>query len=233
MRRLHSLSIAQRGDENGPRGCRNVDQRIVFMFDESEIEKSLAELSFRQQLVFAASCCERLLPFYFAFSKAENWGNPAFMHDVLDRIWEIAHTGKFSSVEITTSLKICDSSTPDSEDFSSPYTSQAIDVGSVLYCTLEFCQTKNVSLITSVANSSYEAVEMYLQVANDPILEVHAADSQFDKWIETAPLLLAEINHQKEDIKLLLEKKVDYILIEKIRQRSSKCGVNPEKRGLL
>ena len=205
------------------------------MFDETKIETELSDLSFEKQLIFAASCCERLLPFYYAFTKVNTWwwGNLSVMQDILNGIWEVCHSEEISNQEISEFIKTCEALTPDSEDFTSPYTSQAIDVCSAFCSTLEFCLTKEVSLLRTVARNSYDAVEIYLQMVNDPILGVHAVDVHFDKWIETAPLLLAEIKHQQSDIKLITESKVDSVLIDKIKESSSKSGVNPEKRGLL
>jgi uncharacterized protein len=203
------------------------------MFDENKIKSDLIDLSVKKNLVFAASCCERLIPFYFAFSKVENWGNPALLESALDKIWEIAKTEQFSNKEIANLSQYCASSAPDSEDFTSPYTSQAQDACAAICYTLDFCYTKDISFLGYTARVSFEAVESYLNIANDPILEVHAADSQFDEWIQTAPLLLAEIKYQQEDLKLLSENEIDNTLIEKIRYRSSKSGVQPEKRGLL
>ena len=203
------------------------------MFDENKIQSALMDLQFRSQVVFAASCCERLLPFYFAFSKVEKWGNPTLLQNALDKIWEIAKTEQFSSDEITTIAQFCEASIPDSEDFKSSYTGLAQNASIAVCATLDFCTSIEVQILVNVARTSYEAVESYLQIVNDPILDVHGVDSRFDKWIETAPMLLAEIKHQLEELKLLSETELDNTVIEKIRFKSSRSGVQPEKRGLL
>ena len=73
---------------------------------------------------------------------------------------------------------------------------------------------------------------MYLQLVNNPVLE-GIADKSFDEWILTAPLLLAEIKYQQEDIKFLSETEIDNTMIDKIRYKSSKLGVQPQRRGFL
>lgn len=203
------------------------------MFDENKIQGILLNLHFKSQVIFAASCCERLLPFYFAFSKVENWGNPTLLQNALDKIWEIAKTGHFSSDELTDIAQFCEASIPDSEDFKSPYTGLAQNACIAVCATLDFCISSDVPILVSIAQTAFETVESYLDIVNDPILDVHAADSRFDKWIETAPMLLAEIKYQLEDLKLLSETELDNTLIEKIRYKSSRNGVQPERRGLL
>jgi uncharacterized protein YjaG (DUF416 family) len=203
------------------------------MFDENKIQSILLDLPFRCQVVFAASCCERLLPFYYAFSKVENWGNPTLLENALDKIWEIARAEPFSNDELTTITEFCEASIPDSEDFTSLYTSSAQNACIAVCATLEFCMSSDVPILVSVAQMSYEAVESYLQIVNDPILDAHAHDSRFDKWIETAPMLLAEIKYQQEELKLLSEAELDNTLIEKIRYKSSRSGVQPKKRRLI
>jgi hypothetical protein len=39
---------------------------------------------------FGASCSERLLPVYEAFSLDESWGDPTVLRDAIDGLWEIA-----------------------------------------------------------------------------------------------------------------------------------------------
>lgn len=203
------------------------------MFDESKIKNDLSRLTFQKQIVFAASCCERLLPFYFAFAKIENWGNPTLLQNALDKIWEITQTEQFSNEEISILSQYCATSAPDSEDFRTPYTYQAQNVCIAICYIFDFCQTRDISCLSRVARVSWEAVEMYLQIVNVPILDVHTADSQFDNWILTAPLLLAEIKYQEEELKFLSETELDNTLIESIRYRSSGKGVHPQRRGLL
>jgi uncharacterized protein len=204
-----------------------------FMFDENKIKSDLSSLSFKKQLVFAASCCERLLPFYFAFTKIENWGNPTLLRNALDKIWEIAKTEEFSKDEIAELSKYCEASTPDSNDFSSIYTYQAQNACIVISLTLDFCEMRENSFLVDVARILYESVEMYLDIVNDPELKAHASDSRFDKWILTAPMLQAEIKYQQEDLKFLSETELDNTLIEQMRFKSSRKGVQPQRRGLL
>src|SRR5262245_20030701 len=130
------------------------------MFDRDSINSKLANLSFKKQLVFAASCCERLLPFYLAFSKVENWGNPALLSDALDKIWEIAKTEQTSNEELAILSRYCQDSIPDSEDFSSPYTTMAQEAGIAIYTTLEFCRTKEAVFLGGIAQTAYNAIQI-------------------------------------------------------------------------
>lgn len=204
------------------------------MFEENKIKNDLVNLPFRKKLVFAASCCERLLPFYFAFFKNENWGNPIFLRSALDKIWEMAQTEQLSNGEIAELYNQCLLLVPDSEDFTSAYTSQAQNASSAICYTFEFCQNKEISFLGFVARVSFEAVEMYVNIVNDPTLNSHPADSYFDKWTQTAPLLLAEIKKQNDDIEFISSNiEITTELIKQIRDSSANLSINPEKRGLL
>lgn len=58
-------------------------------FDNEGLEKELEELFPFHQIAFAASCCERLFPFYKTFSETDNWGDSSVLRKALDKVWQI------------------------------------------------------------------------------------------------------------------------------------------------
>ena len=59
----------------------------LYKFDA--LEKELERLPPLYRIAFAASCCERLLPNYNAFSCMENLGDPSVLRNALNEVWQI------------------------------------------------------------------------------------------------------------------------------------------------
>jgi uncharacterized protein len=52
------------------------------------ISSRLATWEPRKRVLFAASCCERLMPCYETFVAMEKWGDPKVLRIALEEVWK-------------------------------------------------------------------------------------------------------------------------------------------------
>ena len=80
---------------------------------------------------------------------------------------------------------------PDTEDFSSLFTSMAGDVVASIIYTIEALLNPEDSLekLTLVSNISFESIYQYLLVVNDTEVEAHVLDKDFESSVFQYPLM--------------------------------------------
>jgi uncharacterized protein YjaG (DUF416 family) len=87
------------------------------MFDRSALASQLSELPVQHCIAFAASCCERQLPNYHAFSLMEHWGDIRALRQCVDALWESAAREQPDFSLIQRLIPLCMRATPYLDDF--------------------------------------------------------------------------------------------------------------------
>jgi hypothetical protein len=124
---------------------------------------------------------------------------------------------------------------PDCDEFSSLFTSLAGDaVASVVY-TIETYLTANASLdkVRLILQVTENSLYQFLAAVNDPELDVHGGDASFEESIFHYPLMLAELEKQRQDITYLLDNQLNEAAVVHLKTSSSISGIQPLKRGLV
>jgi uncharacterized protein len=204
------------------------------MFDESELIRRLETLPPRHRAAFAASCCERLLPNYAAFSRMENWGQPELLREALDEAWGILEGRDVPEERVRALMESCTEAVPDTEDFQSLFVSAAGDAAAAIAYTLECCLNGDTEQAATVGRLATETLYQYLTRINDPETGVHVADTAFEESMLSAPLMIAELNKQQHDLGLLeSQPALMPNLLKELRASSQAAGIRPFERGLL
>lgn len=162
------------------------------------------------------------------------WGDSSVLHDSLKKIWAYVEGVNLSKEEINSLISSCEDIMPDTEDFYSIFTGLAVNSAAAVIYTLGSIIEADLEELAIVASLAVESVESYLSAVNDPTVGIHSADKAFDEWLEHAPLLMAELNKQHQDIQFLKSwrgKNLD--LVQMLRQSSMTIGVQPFARGIL
>lgn len=203
-------------------------------YTNSEIEAKITGLNPNSRTLFAASCCERMIPNYQAFVYFENWGNYKAIQEVLESIWDYLSGKKYTDRKIELMMEKCEKNMPDSDLFTSIYSELASDaVESVMYAIEAIIDTDATSAI-NVSRNSLKSIQNYLDLMADPRLDVHGSDARLEKWIQESPLLQFEIDQQISDLEQIRSATtIDAKLIEVIRNSSLKTGIQPRMRGLI
>lgn len=203
-------------------------------FDEEHLAEQLAALPPGHRTAFAASCCERMLPNYTAFSRMENWGRPEMLRGALDEVWEILGGRPAREEHIRPLFETCVGLAPDTEDFQSLFVSAAGDAAGAVAYTLECCLDGDAERAAMVGRLSTETLYQYLSMVNDPLTGVHVTDADFEEQILKAPLMLAELDKQERDIRLLqTHDTLTPAVLKELREASAYAGIRPFERGLV
>ena len=204
------------------------------MFNESELVKRLRTLLPDHRTAFAASCCERLLPNYFAFSQMEEWGEPDLLRQTLDEIWRSLEGRPTSELRVRELMQTCTDLVPDTEDFQSLFVSAAGDAAAAIVYTLECCLDGDAERAALVGRLATETLYQYLIRVNDPQTGVQIADPVFEEQMLRAPLMMAELKKQQQDLQLLESQEVlTSFLLENLITSSRLVGIRPFERGLV
>lgn len=204
------------------------------MFNERELARKLAVLPPNHRIAFAASCCERLLPNYLAFSQMEKWGKPEVLRHALDEVWRILHGHPVSETDVREIIQSCIDLAPDTEDFQSLFVSAAGDAAAAVAYTLECCLDGDAKRAALVGRLPTETLYQYLSRVNDPETGVHIEDPTFDEQMLRAPLMIAELEKQRRDVELLASQEaLTPTLLENLKTTSSSMGIRPFERGLV
>jgi hypothetical protein len=203
-------------------------------FDEVRLTKRLEALPPGHRTAFAASCCERMLPNYAAFSRVEGWGRPETLRGALDEVWAILGGRPAREEHVRALVETCVELAPDTEDFQSLFVSAAGDAAAAVAYTLESCLDADAGSVATVGRLATETLDQYLWRVNDPLTGVHAADADFEAQMLKAPLMLAELDRQDRDIRLLqTHDALTPALLEELRESSAYAGIRPFERGLV
>ena len=169
------------------------EETMIRSFDDNSLRKRLARLSPSARLAFAAACGERLLPNYRAFVKSASWGDPALLREALDYVWSSINAGTVDRNRVQELLSGCERAVPDSESFSSDWTSAAIDAGTAVIEALEALLDGSMEHIVNTAIFCRDTVDMFIQIRDR--LDFNS-DPNFESKISENPLMQQELARQ-------------------------------------
>lgn len=168
-------------------------------FDGIVLKKRLKKLGNKQQLVFGALCCERLLPNYLAFQQDACWGDIVPVRRALDCVWASIHGQTLRSQEIKEAIAFCESVAPNSDDFVSLYVTSAQDACFAVCCLLDYLIKDDLDKVVQVATYATDSVDLYVQ----EIESMKPNDPQLEQKILGHRLMQRELAQQEQDLTAL------------------------------
>ncbi|WP_437727729.1 DUF416 family protein [Sorangium sp. So ce861] len=165
-------------------------------FSDDRILQMMSRMATHQQLAFGAACCERMLPNYQTFMREVGWGDVAPLREALDTVWVACESGCVAHAQLRKMLSICEECAPNSEDFTSIYTSSAQDAVFAICSLLDFVLDGDVARVVSAARFSIDSVDLIVQEreAMDP------RDPLRERKILEHPLMQQELLRQRRDL---------------------------------
>ena len=154
------------------------------------------ELSKQKQLVFGLLAAERFVNCYKIFNKKEDFGNIIYMLESLRIIEDATLIGKMDSELVEKYIKQVDENTPDTDDFGSIGGSLALNVGVIIYETLNMIghfESRRLSDISTLCTDSIDFL----------ILEIEDYDQMDFEKIGSHKLMREEVQLQLGIIKYL------------------------------
>jgi hypothetical protein len=178
----------------------------LYKFDA--LEKELEGLPPLHRIAFAASCCERLLPNYNAFSFLEKWGDPSVLRTALNEVWQILQGKPVDAALIRRLIEDCEGVIPDSDDFTSAnliYDVEAEEAAIAICNTLEACLNPTLQQIIRVANCVTNTIDAFIPHGDKSfnISESKVGLKKLEEAIASHPLAVREMAKQSEDLRFL------------------------------
>jgi len=196
--------------------------------------QSLDKLSSKYRTVFAASCCERLIPNYVAFSIMDNWGPPDVLENALEFVWVSLQVPRLDAQHVRALIQACQKIIPDTEDFTSLFSGAALNAAAAVCYTLMCLEDGKLEHAVYAGRLAIETIESYLHTVNKPSLAVSFHDPTFSEWLDQAPLFISEMDLQRKTIQSLQSyPALDKAFLDAIRRSSSVTGIQPFLRGLV
>jgi uncharacterized protein YjaG (DUF416 family) len=187
---------------------------------ERELDTNLSQLGPSHRVAFAASCCERVLPAYEAFSRAETWGDPRQLRETVDRVWRSVLEKRLGTEEAGRLVGRCEDQGHHLDDpfdsiFTAPAQSAAVAVIRAVECAVE----GDAELAARVGNHALDAFETYVD-ASEGEGSVYDADV-----VTSSRFYQDELAHQREDLMILAgQPQLEAGLIVLLRKRSGAAG---------
>ena len=201
------------------------------------MEIDLEKLSLRHQVIFAASMCERMLPFYVSIDFHDDFNHKTFpiIREILDYIWNSTAMGIFDREKLQNFLNTCHEITSEIEkglcstpEYTVPYS---------LSSTLRLCLTENKKYLNQVLNDSFTIIDHTVNYLIDEqsyfdeygTLHGQKNASERAEILENHYLLKRETQKEIDDYKILFNSPV---MTPKFIQEF-RHSADPDGRGMI
>jgi uncharacterized protein len=185
-----------------------------------DVRPQLEQLGGEHRVVFAASCCERLLPACEAFSDEDGWGSPRMLRQALDAVWAVVPGSRLDDEEVRRLIAGVEEQIPNLDDpFTSIFAAPAQNAAIAVARCVECARTGSVEDGGKVADLSIDAFEAYVDQTEGegPVYD--------EERVTSSPVYRGEVSDQQDDLSLLAEQReLEPEVVEEIRSRSRTRG---------
>jgi len=171
---------------------------IMETFDEDRLRQSLSRLDPWKRVAFMALCCERMVPNYDRFTADSGFGDSQVLRHGIDAAWSWLESNRVPDDLGTVRARV-EQQAPDTETFSSPFTSAALDAANVVASVLDAVSQPEGADAVEVASLARDTVDLYVQ----EIENLDPNDRGLEEAIRRHPLMQAELRRQREDLAYL------------------------------
>jgi uncharacterized protein YjaG (DUF416 family) len=156
----------------------------------TKISESIKYFQPEQLVMLNATTCEKVIPIYSLFSESESWGNIELFQEALFLQYQYLQNLSITNSEIDKIIFEIENNSPDLDEFDSELASYALDACIVFIESLTFLKTKDINSAISVASSSRDLVDMFVQEKND----FAPNDVNLNIKIQTDPFMEKEVD---------------------------------------
>jgi hypothetical protein len=207
------------------------------MATQARNTETLHKLPIKHRVAFAATCCERLMPNFYACALVYEIENHHLVQAGVDNLWGYLGGELWQETEINEFLQVLDSFASEIENFASTiYSELALHTLDAIRNTVRGCLADTGKNLEEVITITINAIDLYLRNVNYPSTEFFSATEQtaFDEWIYQAPLYTTELKQEQADLELLSSSKTLSIdLLMKLRSDAKRIGMKPIENGLI
>lgn len=136
---------------------------VTLNFDEAQLAGKLERVPLQHRVAFAATCAERLMPAYVAFSNRSGRGDPAVLRGILTRLWNDLAGDRMQDTEVQSKIDVCMALIPQEDD--GPWVMEhaaAEDAASAVAYALRCRQSGHAQEAAWSARRAYEALDHHV-----------------------------------------------------------------------
>ena len=166
-------------------------------YDEAAVVRTLARVSLKRRVAFAASCAERLFPAYAEFCCRAARGDRAALADVLQQVWQHLLDDKMSVDQVRLALSRCMALIPGEKD--APWVDEqayADDAASAIAYTLRALESGDPQEPAWAARRAYDAADHHV---------IHRLGIEGESQALAHPIVQRELSRQHRDLDELLD----------------------------
>jgi uncharacterized protein YjaG (DUF416 family) len=167
-------------------------------FDEDRLQQSFARLDPWKRVAFMALSCERMVPNYDRFSADSGFGDPKVLRRGIDAAWSWLESERVPD-DLKSMRAQVEQQAPNTEAFSSPFTSAALDAANAVASLLEALDEPGGADPVEVASLARDTVDLYVQ----EIENLDPNDRGLEDAIRRHPLMQTELRRQRDDLNYL------------------------------
>lgn len=167
-------------------------------FDEDILRQLLARLDPWKRVAFMALVSERIVPNYDQFRAESDFGDSQILRRAVEAAWSWLESDRKPN-DLTTLRAQVRQQAPDTERFSSPFTSAALDAANAVVSLLDAIDHPDRADAVEVASLARDTVDLYVQ----EIENLDPNDPRLEDAIRHHPLMQAELRRQREDVAYL------------------------------
>lgn len=164
-------------------------------FDEDRLRQSLAQLEPWKRVAFMALSCERMVPNYDRFTADSGFGDSQVLRRGIEAAWSWLESDLVPDDLETVRARV-EEQAPNTEDFSSPFTSAALDAANAVAGLLEAIAERDGADPVEVASLARDTVDLYVQEIDN----LDPNDPGLEDAIRRHPLMQAELRRQRDDL---------------------------------
>jgi uncharacterized protein YjaG (DUF416 family) len=167
-------------------------------FDEDRLRQSLARLDPWKRVAFMALSCERMVPNYDRFTADSGFGDSQVLRRGIDAAWSWLESDRVPDDLKSVRARV-EQQAPDTEGFSSRFTSAALDAANAVASLLDAIDDPDGANPVEVASLARDTVDLYVQ----EIENLDPNDRGLEDAIRRHPLMQAELRRQRDDLAYL------------------------------
>lgn len=158
-----------------------------------------------QQITFAAALLERMLPNYQMFAENVEFGKYSLLRNQLDLIWQKQDPTQRCKINYDAQLLKLEEQIPEPAEFDFFGVYPALDAVMALMSTLQGMQDRESETAKIVSKLSENSVTHYLELLIAQEEQLAEGEEVSESQINNHPLMLWEVDVQKELSDLLLK----------------------------
>jgi uncharacterized protein len=167
-------------------------------FDEERVRQSLGRLDPWKRVAFMALCCERMVPNYDRFTADSGFGDSQVLRRGIDAAWSWLDSDRVPDDSKSVRAQV-EQQAPNTEDFSSPFTSAALDAANAVASLLDAVAEPDGADPGEVASLARDTVDLYVQ----EIEKLDPNDRGIENAIRLHPLMQSELRRQRDELAYL------------------------------